>query len=101
MKLAAVYSFNHGTEVVSEKYPELVVEINAAIKSIDVSRHKTKKSKEKTMPGQMLTGGPHPLDHGAHKISATFADCCHFYFCLTVIHSALFNPLEKRERAVP
>jgi hypothetical protein len=47
------------------------------------------------------TGGPHPLDHGAHKISATFADCCHFYFCLTVIHSALFNPLEKRERAVP
>ncbi|HUD46521.1 MAG TPA: hypothetical protein VMR33_06810, partial [Candidatus Baltobacteraceae bacterium] len=46
------------------------------------------------------TGGPHPLDHGAHKISATFADCCHFYFCLTVIHSALFNPLEKRERAV-
>ncbi len=54
MKLAAVYSFNKGTEVVSEKYPELVVEINAAIKSIDASQHKTKESKEKTMPGQML-----------------------------------------------
>jgi hypothetical protein len=54
MKLAAVYSFNHGTEVVSEKYPDLVVEINAAIKSIDASKHKTKKSKEKTMRGQML-----------------------------------------------
>jgi hypothetical protein len=54
MKLAAVYSFNQGTEVVSEKYPELVVEINAAIRSIDASRHKTKKSKEKTMAGQML-----------------------------------------------
>ena len=54
MKLAAVYSFNRGTEIVSEKYPELVVEINAAIKSIDASQHKTKKSKEKTMPGQML-----------------------------------------------
>ena len=54
MKLAAVYSFNRGTEVVSEKYPELVVEINAAIKSIDAARHKTKKSKEKTMRGRML-----------------------------------------------
>ncbi len=54
MKLAAVYSFNHGTEIVSEKYPELVVEIDAAIKSIDASEHKTKESKEKTMRGQML-----------------------------------------------
>ena len=54
MKLAAVYSFNRGTEIVSAKYPELVVEINAAIKSIDASQHKTKESKEKTMPGQML-----------------------------------------------
>jgi len=54
MKLAAVYSFNRGKEVVSKKYPGLVVEINAAIKSIDASKHKTKKSKEKTMPGQML-----------------------------------------------
>jgi hypothetical protein len=54
MKLAAVYSFNKGTEVVSAKYPDLVVEINAAIKSIDASQHKTKESKEKTMPGQML-----------------------------------------------
>ena len=54
MKLAAVYSFNRGTEIVSERYPELVVEINATIKSIDASQHKTKESKEKTMPGQML-----------------------------------------------
>jgi hypothetical protein len=48
-----------------------------------------------------LTGGPHPLNHEAHKISATFADCCHFYFCLTAVHSALLNLLEKRERAAP
>jgi hypothetical protein len=54
MKLAAIYSFNQGTEFVSEKYPELVAEIHAAIKSIDASQHKTKESKEKTMPGQML-----------------------------------------------
>jgi hypothetical protein len=25
----------------------------------------------------LVTSGPHPLDHGAHEISATFADCCH------------------------
>lgn len=54
MKLAAVYSFNRGTEVVSEKYPELLVEVNAAIKAINASQHKTKKSKEKTMRGRML-----------------------------------------------
>ncbi len=54
MKLAAVYSFNKGTEVVSKKHPDLIDEINAAIASIDASNHKTKKSKEKTMRGQML-----------------------------------------------
>ena len=54
MKLAAVYSFNKGTEVVSKKHPDLIDEINAAIASIDASKHKTKKSKEKTMRGQML-----------------------------------------------
>src|SRR5665213_2361458 len=32
MKLAAVYSFNNGTKVVSKKYPDIIVEINAAIK---------------------------------------------------------------------
>ncbi len=57
MKLAAVYSFNRGTEVVSEKYPDLVVEINAAIKSIDASQHKTKESKEKTMPAMAAERG--------------------------------------------
>jgi hypothetical protein len=54
VKLAAVYSFNHGKEIVSEKYPHLVVEINAAIASIEAIKHKTKKSKEKTMRGQVL-----------------------------------------------
>ena len=44
--------------------------------------------------------GPHPLDHGAQKIRWTLPVCCHFYFCLSVVHSALQNPFEKRERAV-
>lgn len=54
MRLAAVYSFNKGKEVVSEKYPELLVEINDTIKAVDESQHKTKESKEKTMMARML-----------------------------------------------
>lgn len=54
MKLAAVYSFNHGKEVVAERYPDLLVEVNDVIHSIDASQCKIKESKEKTMPGQML-----------------------------------------------
>jgi hypothetical protein len=34
--------------------PDLLTEVNEAIKTIDSSKHKTKVSKEKTMPGQML-----------------------------------------------
>ena len=45
------------------------------------------------------TGGPHSLDHGALKISATFAACCHLYLYLSVVHSAFQYPFEKRERA--
>ncbi len=54
MKLAAVYSFNKGEKVVAKKYPELLVEVNDVIKSVDASRCKVKESKEKTMPGQIL-----------------------------------------------
>jgi hypothetical protein len=54
MKIAAVYSFNNGTEAVTKQYPALIPEVNEVIKSIDSSKHKTKSSEEKTMPGQML-----------------------------------------------
>ncbi len=54
MKLAAVYSFNRGQEIVAAKYPDLLVQINDVIKAIDASQCRTKESKEKTMPGQML-----------------------------------------------
>ncbi len=54
MKIAAVYSFNNGQEEVSHAYPDLLTEVNAAIKGVDASLYKTKKSKERTMPGRML-----------------------------------------------
>lgn len=54
MKIAATYSFNNGKEEITSRYAHLLPEVNAAIKAVDASQHKTKKSKEKTMPGQIL-----------------------------------------------
>ncbi len=54
MKVAAVYSFNGGQEAVTKKYPHLLPEVNAAIKGIDASTHRTKVSEELTMPGDLL-----------------------------------------------
>ncbi len=54
MIIAARYSFNKGAEVVGEKYPHLLAEIEAAIAQVNAAQHRTKESKEKTMMGQML-----------------------------------------------
>lgn len=54
MRIAGVYSFNHGTETVSKLYPDLITEVNEAIKLVDAAQHKTKESTEKTMKGRML-----------------------------------------------
>lgn len=54
MRIAGIYSFNGGTETVTSTYPALLPEVNAVIKSIDSTQHKTKVSIEKTMPGKVL-----------------------------------------------
>ncbi len=54
MRIAGVYSFNGGKEAVTKAYPDLLTEVNAAIKAVKASRHKTKQSDEKTMMGRML-----------------------------------------------
>lgn len=54
MKIAGIYSFNSGKEIVGEKYPILLKEIEQAIDSVKAAEHMTKSSKEKTMPGKML-----------------------------------------------
>lgn len=54
MKIAGLFSFNDGNDVVSKKYPSLFQEVKDVIQSIDASLCKTKESKEKTMPGRLL-----------------------------------------------
>ncbi|MCL2304257.1 MAG: hypothetical protein FWC43_02820 [Planctomycetaceae bacterium] len=54
MKIAGEYSFNGGREAVQKNYPDLLRDIQHIIKSVDASICKTKKSKEKTMPGKLL-----------------------------------------------
>ena len=54
MKIAGIYSFNDGREVVEKNYPKLIAEIKEAIASIDEEKHKTKVSEEKTMVGELL-----------------------------------------------
>lgn len=54
MKIAAKYSFNGGADMVGNEFADELAEIVAAIESIDAESHRTKKSKEKTMPGRML-----------------------------------------------
>lgn len=54
MKIAGIYSFNHGQEIIQARYATLFAEIEAAIYAIDASTCKTKASKEQTMPGEIL-----------------------------------------------
>lgn len=54
MRIAGIYSFKNGKEEVSRRYPDLLPEVNAAIKAVNANEHKTKISKEKTMSGKML-----------------------------------------------
>jgi len=54
MIVAAEFSFNKGKESISEKYENLLNEVKEIIFNIDSKNHKTKYSKEKTMPGKLL-----------------------------------------------
>lgn len=54
MIVAGEYSFNSGREFINQKYELLLNEIRKIIAAVDADQHKTKKSKEKTMPGRTL-----------------------------------------------
>lgn len=54
MKVAGIYSFKGGKEEVSHRYADLLKEVYAVIRAVKAVHHKTKVSKEKTMPGKML-----------------------------------------------
>lgn len=54
MKIAGIYSFNNGEQVVTSKYSGLIQEIYECIVSIDAECCKSKESHEKIMLGQIL-----------------------------------------------
>ena len=54
LKIAGIFSFKNGEEVVKSRYAHLYREIEHVISSIDSSKYKTKVSKEKTMLGRKL-----------------------------------------------
>lgn len=54
MRIAGVYSFKGGKEVIEADFATELHEIQEVIAAVDGSKHKTKVSREKTMPGKML-----------------------------------------------
>ncbi len=54
MKIAGRFSFNGGLDAVNKHHPGLLAEVEAIITEVDSTKHKRKKSKEKTMKGQLL-----------------------------------------------
>lgn len=54
MRIAGLYSFNEGSQVVKGQYKDLLEEITQCIESVDALSCKTKESSEKTMQGQIL-----------------------------------------------
>lgn len=54
MIIAGEYSFNNGREFIHKKCKRLLDEIIEIVSLVDADQHKTKSSKEKTMPGRML-----------------------------------------------
>ena len=54
MIVAGIYSFNGGKEAIEANFGAELREVEQAIAAVDSAAHKTKVSKEKTMPGKML-----------------------------------------------
>lgn len=54
MTIAGKYSFAGGAEFIARKYPELLNEVEQAVKSVDATVCRTKESREKTMQGRLL-----------------------------------------------
>ena len=54
MIIAGEYSFNNGKNYITRHHKGLLSEIENIILAINASQHKTKRSREKTMPGRTL-----------------------------------------------
>lgn len=54
MIIAGIYSFKGGEETLAAHYPEALADVQQIIAAVDGSQHKTKASRERTMPGKTL-----------------------------------------------
>lgn len=54
MNIAGLYSFNHGEAYVRQHYPHLLAEVQQAVQAVRHDEHRTKFSREKTMPDRQL-----------------------------------------------
>jgi len=54
MKIAGIYSFNGGREIIEEQFATELRDVEQVIATVDSEKHKTKTSREKTMPGRKL-----------------------------------------------
>jgi hypothetical protein len=54
MIIAGIYSFNGANEAIASRFGSELAEIKTIVGAVDASLHKTKTSKEKTMPGRTL-----------------------------------------------
>ena len=58
MKVISEYSQKNGKDFISRTFPRELNEIYSIIESVSLEEFKTKVSKEKTMPGEMLYSPP-------------------------------------------
>lgn len=54
MRITGIYSFNQGKEIIETDFVTELQEVKDVIAGVDATKHKTKVSQEKTMPGRML-----------------------------------------------
>lgn len=54
MRIAGIYSFKGGREIIEAEFTAELREIEEIIDTVDGHSHKVKRRKEKTMPGKML-----------------------------------------------
>lgn len=54
MRIGGIYSFKGGAEIIKQNYATALQEIEYVIGAIDAEKHRTKISREKTMPGKLL-----------------------------------------------
>ncbi len=80
MIIAGIYSFNNGKEIIEARFTSEFREVEQVIATIDSLVHKTKVSREKTMPGRMLYE-PRSLNRAFRAEFSTRGWLKHKVFC--------------------